>query len=135
MPKQYVNPKDLPNWGQAFTQIVLCHGPATTLYISGQVAVDANKTLIGGNDLGKQAMQAFHNLQTALLAAGATSDDVVKLTIYIKDYRPHNAAAINEALRTYFPQKDLPASTWLGVQSLADERFLIEVDAIALIEY
>ena len=134
MPKQYLNPTDLPNWGQAFTQVVVCHAPATTVYISGQVAVDANKTLIGDDDLGRQAMQAFQNVQTALSAAGATSADVVKLTIYVKAYKPENATVINEALRTYFPHENLPASTWLGVQSLADERFLIEVDAIALIE-
>jgi enamine deaminase RidA (YjgF/YER057c/UK114 family) len=36
-------------------------------------------------------------------------------------------------MRKYFPQSNLPTSTWLGVQSLAEEGFLIEVDAIAVV--
>ena len=59
--------------------------------------------------------------------------DVVKLNIYVKDYEPENALPIIEALRRYFTEKNLPASTWLGVQSLAKEGFLIEVDAIAVV--
>ncbi len=59
---------------------------------------------------------------------------MVKLNVYVKDYKTTDAALINEALRKHFPQKNLPASTWLGVQALAEERFLIEVDAIAAVE-
>lgn len=134
MPKHFFNPTELPNWQQAFTQVVVSTGPAVTVYISGQVAVDAGKKLIGGSNLGKQAMQAFHNLRIALASAGTTETDVVKLTIYIKNYKSADAEAVNAALRTYFLQENLPASTWIGVQSLADERYLIEVDAIAVIE-
>lgn len=134
MLKHYFNPNELPDWQQAFTQVVVCHPPAVTVYISGQVAVDAEKKLIGGRNLGKQAMRAFHNLRIALTAAGAAETDVVKLTIYIKNYKSADAEAITTALRTYFLQETLPASTWVGVQSLADERYLIEVDAIAVIE-
>jgi len=79
-------------------------------------------------------MQAFQNLQSALLAVGATTRDIVKLNIYVKDYKPADAALISEALRKYFAQENLPTSTWLGVQSLAEEGFLIEVDAVAMVE-
>src|SRR5262249_28433529 len=134
MAKQFINPEDLPNWQQAFSQIVVIYGPAKTIYISGQVAVDKDKRLIGQGDLAAQAKQAFQNLETAILAAGATVVYLVKLNIYVKDYKPADAALINEVLRKHFPQRDLPASTWLGVQSLAEEGFLIEVDAIAVVE-
>jgi enamine deaminase RidA (YjgF/YER057c/UK114 family) len=97
------------------------------------VAVDKDKRLIGEGDLGAQAMQAFHNLQTAISAAGAKVADVVKLNVYVKDYKLTDAPLINEALRKHFPQKNLPASTWLGVQVLAEEKFLIEVDAIVVV--
>ena len=81
-----------------------------------------------------QARQAFQNLETAILVVGATVADVVKLHIYVKDYKPTDAALISKALRKHFPQRDLPASTWLGVQSLAEEGFLIEVEAIVVVE-
>ena len=80
-----------------------------------------------------QALRAFQNLEIALAAAEAKTADVVKLNIYIKSYQPENAVPIGEALRRYFPQKNLPASTWLGVQSLSKEGFLIEIDAVAVV--
>ena len=135
MPKKFINPESLPNWEQSFSQVITVSpvGPAKTVYISGQVAVDKNQNLIGDGDLAAQAMQAFQNLKTALAAGGATTADVVRLNIYVKDYKPENAAPVSEALRRYFPQQQLPTSTWLGVQALAKEGFLIEVDAVAIV--
>jgi enamine deaminase RidA (YjgF/YER057c/UK114 family) len=135
MNKEFINPLELPNWEQAFSQIIIVTSGATkTIYISGQVSVDKGKKLIGAGDLGIQAIQAFENLQSALIAAGATTADVVKLNIYVKDYRQEDAPLVSKALRKCFPQKKLPTSTWLGVQSLGEEGFLIEVDAIAVLE-
>jgi enamine deaminase RidA (YjgF/YER057c/UK114 family) len=136
MEKEFINPQALPNWEQSFTQVVTVSPvePTKTVYVSGQVAVDQEQNLIGEEDLAAQAMQAFQNLETALAAGGATTADVVKLNIYVKDYKPENAAPVGEALRRYFPHKQLPASTWLGVQALAKEGFLIEVDAVAIVE-
>ena len=136
MAKAFINPQALPNWEHSFTQVITVSPvvPAKTVYISGQVAVDQDQNLIGDGDLAAQAMQAFRNLETALEAGGATTSDVVKINIYVKDYKPDNAAPISEALRRYFPHKQLPTSTWLGVQALAKEGFLIEVDAVAIVE-
>lgn len=135
MSKEFINPPDLPNWEQAFSQIVaVSDGVAKTVYVSGQVSVDKDKNLIGADDLSAQAIQAFQNLELALRAGGATISDVVKLNIYVKDYKPTDAALISDALSRCFPRKNLPTSTWLGVQSLAEEGFLIEVDAIAVVE-
>ena len=130
--KEFLNPSGLPNWDQTFSQIVVVSKDGSkTIYLSGQVSVDEHQNLIGAGDLSAQALRAFQNLETALAAAGAKTADVVKLNIYVKDYKPEDAISIGKALRQYFPQKNLPASTWLGVQSLAKEGFLIEVDAIA----
>jgi enamine deaminase RidA (YjgF/YER057c/UK114 family) len=136
MEKEFINPQALPNWEQSFTQVITISPtvPAKMVYISGQVAVDQDQNLIGDGDLAAQAMQAFRNLETALAAGGATTRDVVKMNIYVKDYKPENAGPVSEALRRYFPHKQLPTSTWLGVQSLAREGFLIEVDAVAIVE-
>lgn len=137
MAKEFINPQSLPNWEQSFTQVITVSpvGPAKAVYISGQVSVDQDQTLIGEGDLGAQAMQAFKNLASALTAGGATTADVVRMNIYVKDYKSENAAPIGEALRRYFSPQRLPTSTWLGVQSLAQDGFLIEVDAVAIVEY
>jgi 2-iminobutanoate/2-iminopropanoate deaminase len=135
MAKEFINPLALPDWGQSFTQVIIVRrAPAKTVYVSGQVAVDQYQNLIGEGDLGAQAMKAFQNLEAALAAGGATTKDVVRLNIYVKDYKPADAAPVSEALRRYFPHEHLPTSTWLGVQALAKEGFLIEVDAVAVVE-
>ncbi len=136
MEKEFINPPTLPDWTQAFSQVVVVphHADAKTIYVAGEVAVDEHKHLIGANDLAAQAQRAFQNLATALAAGGATTQDVVMLHIYVKDYKPTDAAAINAALCRHFPQPPLPASTWLGVQSLAEAGFLIEVAAIAVVQ-
>ena len=135
MTKEFINPQSLPNWAQSFTQVITVSAvvPPKIIYISGQVAVDEDQNLIGDGDLAAQAMQAFRNLESALLAGGATTADVVKINIYVKDYKPENAAPVSEALRRYFPHQLMPTSTWLGVQALAKEGFLIEVDAVAIV--
>ncbi|MEW6733523.1 MAG: RidA family protein [Acidobacteriota bacterium] len=135
MQKEFLNPSTLPNWSQSFSQIVVVKSAGTrTVYLAGQVSVDAENKLIGEGDLEVQTEYAFRNLATALAASGTTTADVVKLTIYIKSYRPEQAPIINNALRKYFPQDNLPTSTWLGVESLALEGLLIEIDAVAVVE-
>ena len=135
MAKEFINPPNLPSWEQSFSQIVVVsNGTSKTIYISGQVAVDEGHNLVGEGDLSVQAMLVFQNVETALAAAGARTSDVVKLNIYVKGYQPPDGILVGEALRKYFPHKALPASTWLGVQSLAKEGFLIEVDAVAVVE-
>jgi enamine deaminase RidA (YjgF/YER057c/UK114 family) len=132
--KTFLNPQELPDWSDSFSQIIVAPRNATkTIYISGQVSVDNQKNLIGEGNLAAQARQAFQNLQTALAAAGATTADVVKVNIYVVNYKPEDAEAVGNAFRQFFPHERLPTGTWLGVQSLAKEGFLIEVDAIAVI--
>jgi enamine deaminase RidA (YjgF/YER057c/UK114 family) len=135
MDKEFLNPPDLPNWSQMFSQVVVVRsGTARTVYVAGQVSVDEEQRLIGEGDLRAQASQAFQNLTRALAAAGATPEDVVKVGIYVKHYKPEDAQAVGEAFRVAFPHERLPVSTWLGVESLAREGFLIEVDAVAVVE-
>ena len=135
MEKHFLNPLELPNWEQSFSQIVtVSSGSTKTIYLSGQVAMDQHNQLIGEADLSRQATHAFQNLEKALASVGATTKDVVKITIYVKEYASADARSVSEAFRKAFPHKNLPASTWLGVQALALEGLLIEIDAIAVME-
>ena len=105
------------------------------IHLSGQTAWDAEKRLIGGSDLQAQAEQALSNVQTALVAAGGTLDDVVTLRIYIVDYQPdRDGIAIVNALQAVFSPEKAPTTTWIGVQSLANPDFRIEIEAMAVLE-
>lgn len=70
----------------------------------------------------------------ALSSATAQFINVVKMTIYMVNYRYEHASIIKEELEKYFPEGLFPALSLIGVAALADERFLIEIDAEALVE-
>ena len=134
MPKEYINPPSLFRSGEhGFSQAVAASG-TRTLYVSGQTAWDANRQLVGGTDLAAQAKQAFQNLQTVVEAAEGSITDVVSLRIYVVDYRPEKAEAVGDALRETFRGPAKPATTWIGVVSLADPGFLIEIEAVAVLD-
>lgn len=105
-----------------------------TLYVSGQTAWDANKQLVGGSDLRAQARQALLNLRNVVEASGGTLADVVSLRIYVVAYEAHKAEAVGGAFLEFFSGDATPASTWVGVAALADPGFLIEIEAIAVID-
>ena len=84
--------------------------------------------------MAQQARQALRNVQAAVEAIGGTLADVVALRIYIVNYRPDQADAIGGALREFFPEEKRPASTWIGVSTLAVPEFLIEIEATAVLE-
>lgn len=134
MPKEHLNPPTLfSSLPVGFSQAVVTQG-GKTVYLSGQTAWDANKQIVGGNDLGAQTRQALRNVQLGVAAAGGTLADVVSLRIYLVNPQPGDTGTVGEALREFFPTDKPPASTWLGVASLAVPEFLIEIEAIALLE-
>lgn len=115
-----------------YTHVVEASG-GRTIYIAGQISLDAEGQVVAPGDLEGQARQVFTNLRTALAAAGAGFEHVVKMNTYIVDYRPEMRDAYRAA-RGEFLSEDLPASTLVGVQALAQPDFLIEVEAIAVVD-
>jgi enamine deaminase RidA (YjgF/YER057c/UK114 family) len=133
MIKQHLNPPTLFNSLQyGFSQIVASTG-GTTVYLSGQVAWDAEQNIIGGDDLGEQTRQALRNVATGVETAGGALTDVVSLRIYIVARKLDDTSGISAALRDAFPPERPPATTWIGVPALARPEFLVEVEAIAVI--
>jgi len=134
MPKQHLNPDTLfQSLPIGFSQAVVSQG-GRTVYLSGQTAWDADKQIVGGNDLGQQTRQALRNVRHGVEAAGGTLADVVSLRLYVVNPRAGDMGIVGEALRQFFLADKPPASTWIGVTSLAVPDFLIEIEAIAVIE-
>ena len=102
------------------------------IHVSGQVAYDADGKIVGRGDLKRQTETAYENLSSALAAAGSGLSDVVKTTIYVVDYKPSDLAIIREVRFRFFGRKNLPANTLVGVQSLAAEGLMIEIEAAAI---
>lgn len=117
----------------AYTHVVVASG-GHTVYISGQVALDATGSIVGADDIGVQTTQVMRNLQVALAAASATFANVVKITTFVVDYRPELRPLISAARTPFFPAGEPPASTLVGVSALAAPEWLIEIEAIAVID-
>lgn len=81
----------------------------------------------------RQARQVFANLGVALAAAQASPGQVAKITIYVVRHRPAYLPVVEAARMTLFGDHK-PADTLLGVETLAQPEYLIEVDAIAVID-
>jgi enamine deaminase RidA (YjgF/YER057c/UK114 family) len=133
MNKKCINPKELFSSTQyGFSQIVISEY-GKNVFISGQVAWDENLNIVGKNDLRAQAEKAIENLKTAIELAGGDLGNIVMLRIYKVDYKKEDGLIINEILKKYFGTEAPPASTWVSVKGLADEDFLIEIEAQAVI--
>jgi enamine deaminase RidA (YjgF/YER057c/UK114 family) len=132
MPHTYTNPSTVSKPG-AYTHVVSAQG-SRMVFISGQVAIDAAGNVVGQGDLAAQATQVFENLRACLESAGATFADVTKMTTFIVSYRPAADRAILGAVRSkYLPAENPPASTLVGVQSLATPDIMIEIEATAVL--
>jgi len=134
MLKTYLNAQALfPSQKYGFSQGVATLGKAT-VYLSGQVGWNAAQQITSPSDLGGQPRQALENIEVAVAAAGGCRADIVSLRLYIVGDHIHNALAVREALLSFFPAENLPTSTWIGVSALASKDFLIEIEAVAVLE-
>jgi enamine deaminase RidA (YjgF/YER057c/UK114 family) len=133
MEKKYLNPDTLLK-PRGYTHVVTISGPAKLVFISGQVAIDKEGKLVGPGDLKSQIRQASANLKAALAAAGATPADIVKTNTYIVNYKQSDYSAMREARGELFPDGEPPASTLVGVTSLAVDGLMVEMEAIAAVK-
>jgi len=117
---------------KGYTHVVVAH-PGKMVFVSGQVANNPQGQLVGKDDLKAQTVQVFENIKTALAAAGATFNDVVKITWYVKAYKPEYLGMLRDVRNQYVNLAAPPASTLVGVTSLFQDDYLIEVDAIAVL--
>lgn len=102
-----------------------------TLYIAGQLALDGEGNLVGAGDFRAQVEQVFANLEARLAEGGATFKDVVKLNYYLTD--GSDLLPVREVRNRYVNTENPPASTLVVLKRLVREEYLIEVEAIAVV--
>lgn len=129
---EFINPPELcPTFG--WTHVVSSTG-GKTIHISGQVAINAQGEVVGKGDMKAQTEQAFRNVALALAAAGATFKDVVKTSLFVVGLKPEHVPIIREVRSRYVWAEHPPASTLVGVSALVGPDWLIEIEAVAVIE-
>jgi enamine deaminase RidA (YjgF/YER057c/UK114 family) len=115
----------------AFSHVAVVPPGATTIYVGGQNAVDAEGALVGGNDVAAQSVRAVENVRTALAAAGASLDDVVQWTVLFVDGADIGAAY--QAIAPFLAADEPALVTAASVAALGVPGALIEVAAIAAV--
>ena len=128
---EHLNPAGL-NQNPAFTNVAVVSGPVRTIYIGGQDALNAAGEVVGKGDLAAQTEQVLVNLQTALAAAGAGPEHVIKWNLLVVDGQSieQGYAAFQ---RVWGNRPNPPLITAAFVSGLAHPDFLVEMDAIAVV--
>lgn len=105
-------------------------GEGRQVLLSGQVAWDENRHIVGIGDMRAQTQQTFRNIQATLAGVGGEMDDVVSIVTYVTT--PRDLKTIHE-VRTEFFSQPFPVSTLVQVAALVDADLLIEITATAVI--
>ena len=130
---EHINPPGLSK-PMGYSHVVAASG-GRTVYLAGQGAYDAKGKLVGPGDHYAQTKQVFRNLVTALEAAGATPAHVVFSTMYVVGLDAESLQAFVRGMNEALDGAPMPptASTLVGVERLAFEEMLVEVNAIAVV--
>src|SRR4030065_1455862 len=99
------------------------------LFLSGQIPLDPARGELVKGDIREQARRVLENLKGVLESQNLGMEDVVKVTIFLKDMG--NFSQVNEVYATYFPASP-PARSTVEITRLARDAG-IEIEAIALV--
>lgn len=128
---EFLDPEGLPR-NPAFSNVAVVSGSVRTIYVGGQDAVNANGEIVGIGDIAAQTEQVLRNLRTALEAAGAGPEHVVKWNVLIVEGQEF-AAGFAAFQKAWGVPSDPPVITGAVVNGLAHPDFLVEMDAIAVV--
>ena len=133
MPRQNIQPdalaKRVVDGHVLYSHVVVVEGKRM-IFIAGQLARDRHGNLVGKSDMRAQLRQVGENIKAALAAAGATLNDIVKTTTYVTDIDEFFKHV--DVRMEYFGA--MPTSTTLEVRRLAHPDFLVEVEAMAVVD-
>ncbi|MGN6825877.1 RidA family protein [Paucibacter sp. M5-1] len=113
-----------------FSQVVRVDLPRSLVFISGQVALAPDGSLVGAGDVDAQLKQVFSNLRAAVEGAGGTLDNIASLTVYLKEVAHHHNYL--KVLAVEFAGRR-PAETLVQVAALGLPELLVEIQAVAVL--
>lgn len=99
------------------------------IFLAGEDAKEPKTQAVQGNTVAEQAEYLFQNMKSTLETLGSSLQNVIKMTVYLKD--PRDRQNYQGARSKYLPHSP-PSTLIMGVQ-LAEPEMLIEIDAIAVI--
>ena len=114
----------------SYSHVVTVSGTGKIVYTAGQLARDIDGNCVGKGDMRAQMEQTFKNLDRCLKAAGATWADVVKTNTFVTDFDEFQKCG---DVRMRYLGVATPTSTTVGVTRLAGPDFMVEIEAVAVV--
>lgn len=131
METEYINPPGLYRH-PAFNRVITVKEPGKLIFIAGQTPSDENYKPVFPGDLRAQYNHVMKVLTLELEAAGASWNDVVFRRMYVLDMEAMQAVLRDPATARPWDPAKAPASTMIGVTSLSNPGFLVEIDLMAV---
>jgi enamine deaminase RidA (YjgF/YER057c/UK114 family) len=128
MPSQHLNPDNMSQ-PRGYSQVVRV---GNTVYIAGQVSAARDGSVVGKGDPEAQVRQIWRNLEAAVASVGGTLEHIVKTTTYVTNIS--YAAAVRKVRDETYQSSGPPTSTLVVVAGLANPDYLVEIEAIAVLE-
>ena len=103
------------------------------LFLAGQVSVNEDGALVGEGDVGAQVRQVWENIGAVLAGRGATFADIVSVNTYVvgrEAVQPYLDARA-EVFAEIFPGEQFPPNTFLIIDGLLYEEYLVEISVTA----
>ncbi|MER9316227.1 RidA family protein [Mesorhizobium sp. M0659] len=130
MAKQQVTTGNLREPNGHFSQATTIEAKGKLVFVSGMTARKPDGTIAGIGDVSEQTRQVCENIKAAMIAAGGTLDDVVRVDVYVRNMEHFDK--IHAVRREYF-KSPLPASTMVEICKMTSPDYLIEINAIAVL--
>jgi enamine deaminase RidA (YjgF/YER057c/UK114 family) len=128
----YINPPQLAA-PRGYSHAVSVSGNFSTVYIGGQDAIDGQGNLVGKNSLKEQTVQVLDNIETILVSVGGNFSNIVKLDInLLVGQNPQEGFAAFQ--QKWGNTRNLPAVTVRFVSGLGRPEWLVEIDAVAVVD-
>ena len=130
MAKKQVQSEKIRTPSGHFSQAISIEAKGKLVFISGMTARKADGTIAGIGDIEAQTRQVCENIKAAVEAAGGTMDDVCRVDVYVRNME--HFESIHKVRREYF-KSPAPASTMVEVSKFTSPDYLIEINAIAVV--
>ena len=131
MTKRQIRTNDVREPVGHFSQAIEIDAKGKLVFISGMTARRADGTIAGIGDIEAQTRQVCDNIKAAVEAAGGTMDDICRVDVFVRNIEQFDK--IHKVRREYFKSSPPPASTMVEVTKMVSPDYLIEINAIAVV--
>jgi 2-iminobutanoate/2-iminopropanoate deaminase len=131
MPKKQISSDKIAKPNGHFSQATMIEARGRMVFISGMTARRPDGTIAGIGDIEAQTKQVLENVKAAVEAAGGTMEDICRVDVYVRNME--HFEKIHTVRLEYFKPPS-PASTMVEICKMTSPEYLIEINAIAVLE-